>query len=847
MPTSRPSRSTASPRQRTWSAALTCASRGALCVAAVALLLVPHQPTPALARPNRSPSTPKPTPATLPDYDLRQQQQPGRPGPLDGHAHTARGRFLTEPIRASVGDATSIVARYVGRHRATFPFEPDEVGRARHKRNFVTAHNGVTHLTFQQQHRGIDVVGACLRASVTRHGEIISVSGAMQDRPGDGLAPPPFALSARQALQLAADAAGIRLTIAPQPRRGPIGAEHRQRFGCACDFAGDIDLRRVYFPMSQVELRPAWAVVMPVPGSGDVYEVLIDAVTGQLLRRWNRRQTATTEEVTYRVFTDDSPAPGSPGAAAPTGLQFDFVTSELRTVYPAEIGMFSPSGWIADGQNETHGNNVDAHLDLDGNDLADLPRPAGVPYRVFNFASSHPDQDPTAYRDASVVQLFHLCNVFHDRLYELGFDEAAHNFQLDNFGRGGLGGDAIEADVQDGAGVNSASFTTGAADGTPARLQMYLYTGPTPDRDSAFERDLVYHELAHGVSVRLLEALPDGAQPEALTEGWSDFLALALGAQPGDNLDGTYPFAPYTCYLYQGWNGYENNYYFGMRRFPYCTDLDKNPLTYADIDPAHEPYRPEVPKNPHIGSPADDRHNAGEVWCMTLMECRANLVVRHSFDGNQLMLQLVIDGLMLSPSNPDFLEARDAVLAADLVNNAGENLDILWAGFAKRGLGGSATSPGTQVEGIVEAFDIPDRLAFAYPGGLPAVVPPDDGVTFTVQIRALGMTSPIADTARVHYSIDGAPFVDELMVAATGQEAYEATLPAAACGTRYEYYVSVEDSYLGMVTDPPSAPASSFQAVAALDTEVIMFDDLESELGWTVGAPDDEPTARCRP
>ncbi len=837
MPASRPSRCTPALRQRTWPAALTCASWGALCVAAVALLLVPHRPTPALARPNRPSLTP--TPTTLPNYDVRRPHQPSRPGPLDGHAHTARGRFLSKPIQAPGCDATGIVARYVSRHRATILFEPGEVDRSRRKRNFVTHHNGITHLTFQQQHRGIDVVGACLRASVTRHGEIISVSDAWQDRPGDGFTPPPFHLSARQALQLATEATGINSTAAPEPRGEPSGPEHRQHFGSTRNFPGEIALPRVYFPVSQVQLRPAWEVIMPVPGNGHVYEVLIDAVTGQLLRRWNRRRTATTEEVTYRVFSNDSPAPGSPGADAPTGLQFDFVTSELRTVYPAEIGMFSPSGWINDGQNETQGNNVDAHLDLNGDDLADLPRPAGVPYRVFDFPSSHPDQDPATYRDASVVQLFYLCNVFHDRLYELGFDETAHNFQLENFGCGGLGGDAVEADVQDGADVNSASFTTGAEDGTPARLQMHLYTGPTPDRDSAFERDLVYHELAHGVSVRLLEALPDGAQPEALTEGWSDFLALSLGAQPGDEPHGTYPFAPYICYLYQYWSGYEDNYYFGMRRFPYCTDLNKNPLTYADIDPAQESYPPEVAKNPHIGSPADDRHNAGEVWCMTLMECRANLVDRHGFDGNQLMLQLVIDGLMLSPSNPDFLEARDAVLAADLVNNAGENLDILWEGFAKRGLGASAVSPGIGVAGIVEAFDIPDMLVFAYPDSLPVVVPPDDGVTFAVQLRALGATSPIADTARLHYSIDGAPFVDELMVD-TAQDAYEAVLPAAACGTRYDYYVSVEDSYLGMVTDPPSAPASSFQAVAALEAEVIVFDDLESESGWTAGVSDDD-------
>jgi hypothetical protein len=46
----------------------------------------------------------------------------------------------------------------------------------------------------------------------------------------------------------------------------------------------------------------------------------------------------------------------------------------------------------------------------------------------------------------------------HDQLYDLGFTEEAGNFQNDNFGRGGLGNDAVQADAQDGSGVNNANF-----------------------------------------------------------------------------------------------------------------------------------------------------------------------------------------------------------------------------------------------------------------------------------------------------------------------------------------------------------------------------------------------------
>src|SRR6185436_9882108 len=132
----------------------------------------------------------------------------------------------------------------------------------------------------------------------------------------------------------------------------------------------------------------------------------------------------------------------------------------------------------------TRGNNVDAHLDTDADDVADLPRFQGSAFRVFDFPLDLA-QDPSTYRNAAVTQLFYWGNFMHDKLYELGFTEAAGNFQTDNFARGGLGGDAVEADAQDGSGVNNANFST-PPDGSAGRMQMYIFDGPTPDRDGDF-------------------------------------------------------------------------------------------------------------------------------------------------------------------------------------------------------------------------------------------------------------------------------------------------------------------------------------------------------------------------
>src|SRR4029079_12426502 len=83
----------------------------------------------------------------------------------------------------------------------------------------------------------------------------------------------------------------------------------------------------------------------------------------------------------------------------------------------------------------------------------------------------------TATNKAVAVQnLFYLNNIVHDILYSHGFNEAAGNFQVDNFNKGGAGSDPVNAEAQDGGGVDNANFAT-PGDGSSPRMQMYLWTG----------------------------------------------------------------------------------------------------------------------------------------------------------------------------------------------------------------------------------------------------------------------------------------------------------------------------------------------------------------------------------
>ncbi len=91
----------------------------------------------------------------------------------------------------------------------------------------------------------------------------------------------------------------------------------------------------------------------------------------------------------------------------------------------------------------------------------------------------------------------------------------------------------------------------------------------------------------------------------------------------------------------------------GIRPTPYTTDMTVNPATYQDvIDDA--------------GTTLSIPHGVGYVWASTIWEVYWNLVDAHGFNpniydswdtgGNNLALQLVIDGMKFQPCNPGFVD-----------------------------------------------------------------------------------------------------------------------------------------------------------------------------------------------
>lgn len=475
-----------------------------------------------------------------------------------------------------------------------------------------------------------------------------------------------------------------------------------------------IRVKDVLFPLGSAQFAPAYYLELWVKGlPAFSYVVDAEAEPDVLFRR----NLAADVGVRYRVYNtgdcvlrpEDGPAPGTPHPTGrPDGYQAPIIDARLIET----DGLLKGDPWLPRDATLTEGNNCIAYADLvagDGYNKGDVLGKVTAP-ATFDHSYDHtrPAGAPENVQ-ASVVGMFFHVNWLHDRWYEAGFDEAAGNAQQDNYGRGGTAGDPILAEGNDFSGTDNANMAT-PADGASPRMQMYEFKGvsPLPSRTSNFDALITFHEMGHYITNRLIgnAAGLTNQQGGAMGEGWGDFFAVAMTSQETDDFaSGVFAVGGWTDIT----SDFKENYYFSIRRYPYTVDLSKNPLTFRHI--SANVLLPAGPlRNPNGGGPNNEVHNAGEVWCATLWEVFVNLVAAHGHtEGERRMLEYVVGGLKLTPSRPTFTQARDGIVTAVSVLDAGD-LPPVWAGFAKRGMGVTAVSPAsssTSLTGVVESFDSP--------------------------------------------------------------------------------------------------------------------------------------------
>jgi hypothetical protein len=271
----------------------------------------------------------------------------------------------------------------------------------------------------------------------------------------------------------------------------------------------------------------------------------------------------------------------------------------------------------------------------------------------------------------------------------------------------------------------------GVTAASAAELRQALQNGPfevslqarrLPRRDSAMDTAIVAHEWGHFISNRLIG---DGTglsnhQGRAMGEGWADFHALLLLVRPEDLLtaEGADYAGSYGVMNFVSAGGFPafspNASYFGIRRYPYSTRPEINPLSFA-LTAGNASLPAGVPQTPAtVSNDNASVHNAGELWGSALWECYAGLLretlgaaPRYGFlEAQRRMSEYLVAGYKLTPSAPTYTEARDALLAAIGVSDL-DDLRICGRAFASRGMGLRARSAprlSLSLNGVQESF-----------------------------------------------------------------------------------------------------------------------------------------------
>lgn len=216
--------------------------------------------------------------------------------------------------------------------------------------------------------------------------------------------------------------------------------------------------------------------------------------------------------------------------------------------------------------------------------------------------------------------------------------------------------------------------------------------------DGDFDNGIIAHEYGHGISTRLTGGPSNSdclGNAEQMGEGWSDWFGMMITMETGDagtDVRGMGTFA----------NG-EPITGDGIRPAPYSTDFAVNDFTYVSTN------------NASISQP----HGIGFIWATMLWDLNWALVDQFGFDpnmhagtgGNNIAMELVINGLKLQPCSPGFVDGRDAILAADQLLYNGAHECLIWTVFANRGLGFSADQGSTDSRtDQIQAFDLPPGL-----------------------------------------------------------------------------------------------------------------------------------------
>ncbi|WP_353952277.1 M36 family metallopeptidase [Knoellia sp. S7-12] len=747
----------------------------------------------------------------------------------------------TTPLATGLGANPLAAARaYLNKNAAAFGVTAADIAAMQHISTNKIGDTSVVMLrqTYGGVEAGIDgLVVVAIDKGSARY--VSSTLAPVQGKSAARRAAP--SLSAEQALSKAAANVGAKASGIAKSAGTQRSASAGWTTLTAKGLTGEQHVKQVAVPVPGSDARTAYQVVVR-DGEDSGYTVYVDAASGAVIAR-ESLVDFDSDNPRWKVFTG---TPATDHSSTDTRVEWCWTTAAGCAETVANPA--SPKAWDVDpvtnlSTTTTSGNNAfsgERWLGFGTVTPAPLKSDRNYVYPWTNQWSANkcdPGNYTSAARndiDAATANLFAMHNRMHDWSYQLGFTESAWNMQRDNGPKGGLGNDPELGYAQSGAlsGARNNANQGTPPDGVSGYSNMYLWqplagSFYAPCVDGDYDMSVIGHEYGHAISNRMAggpNSGLSGLQAGGMGESWSDLMATEYLQE--------YGYVPVSATATPMGAYVTGNPDRGIRNY----NFSKSPLNYSNV--GYDLTGPQV-------------HADGEIWSATQGDIRSAFINRYgagdatvqrscatgatpvtACPGNRRWIQLVFDAWLLMPSGSvSMVDARNAMLAADLLRFGGANQDLLWNGFAARGLGQNAASVNSSDSNPTPSF----TSAYGYPATLRFSPTDEDGRPVTGAQLFVGeyvaRSTPIADT-------DGASALGDSFQMMPGARTYTVVAPGRA-QTRVSFTANpsqTRDLPVKLLTNLASSQAGA--TITGVGTDVpAMIDGDEGSTTTTVAAP----------
>ena len=407
-------------------------------------------------------------------------------------------------------DAQQKALNYLSKNKVNLKMTDDDVNGLNLQDSYITQHNGLTHLFFEQTASSIPLYNGIVNVSVMPNGEVLFVGNRALNNLASKINATQAILTPEQAVQKACEQLKIglneHLAISKSAKLNTYTVD---KGGFVLS---NVNIELKFQKIDETHARLAWDLNLDKLDGSDHWSVRVDALDGKILNKnsftshckvavenFAHPNTECIEqsainnqleiESSSKLKAQSSMLLAGGGSYNVFALPLEGPTFGTRTLVtdPANATA-SPYGWhdtngVAGAEfTITQGNNVHAYLDTKNINKSSGDEPDGGADLVFDFPFSA-SAEPSAQQKSAVVNLFYINNMMHDITFGYGFDEQSGNFQKTNYTKAPGANDDVQAEAQDAsvgtstspAASNNANFSS-PADGQQGRMQMYLWT-----------------------------------------------------------------------------------------------------------------------------------------------------------------------------------------------------------------------------------------------------------------------------------------------------------------------------------------------------------------------------------